>query len=237
MSTTVSRPAAPADVVVLQYAVPIRMVAIPLGILVAAVVVMTAITWTVVRGGGSGADLEYNGAVVWSLFGFVVAVGVQSVSVTFPLALALGTTRRTFTIGTLVSAAVESVMLAAAALLLLGLERLTGGWFVGAPVLADATLGGGNPLLLVGTMFGLSLTALSVGALYGAAWIRFGAWGPAGLGIASAVLLAAVLLVAQPVIPGLTAAMGAWGSVLIGTALVVVSMTGAYVLLRRASVR
>lgn len=237
MTTAVTRPASPADVVVLQYAVPTRMVTIPIGILVVVVLVMTAVTLTVVRGGGSGEDLAQNGAVVWSLFGFVVAVGVQSVSATFPIALALGTTRRTFTLGTLVTAVAESVLLAAAALLLLGLERLTGGWFVGARVLSDDTLGGGDPLLLVAVMAGCSFTALSVGALYGAAWVRFGARGPATLGIATGVLLAALLLVALPAVPAVAAALGAWALVLTGAVVVAVSVAGELVLLRRAGVR
>jgi len=237
MTTAVTRPASPAAVIALQYAVPTRMVTIPVGILVAVVAVMTAITLLVVRGGGSGTDLADNGAVVWSLFGFIVAVGVQSVAVTFPIALALGTTRRTFTLGTLATAAIEAAVLTAAALLLLGLERLTGGWFVGARVLSDGTLGGGDPLLLVATMFGGGLTALSIGALYGAAYVRFGARGPAALGIGTGVLLAVLLLVALPVLPAAAAALGAWGLVLAGLVLIAVSVAGEYLLLRRASVR
>jgi hypothetical protein len=179
MSTvTVTRAASPADVVRLQYAVPTRMLVVPLVILGAVVVVMTAVTAAVVHSGGTAKDLDYNGAVIWSLFGFIAAVGVQAVSVTFPLALALGTTRRTFTLGLLATAVAESAVLTAAALLLLGIERLTGGWFVGARVLSDSTLGGGNPLLLVAVMFGSSLTALAVGGLYGASWVRVGRSGP-----------------------------------------------------------
>ena len=56
-ATTVQRPASPADVVALQYANPTRMVAIPVGILLAVVVVMTAVTVAVVRAGGRAADL------------------------------------------------------------------------------------------------------------------------------------------------------------------------------------
>src|SRR4051812_43888333 len=108
MTVSTARPASPMDVVRLQFAVPTRMLAMPLGILVAVVVAMTAITVAVVEVGGAAADLDGNGAVIWSLFGFVVALGVQTVSVNFPLALAFGVTRRTFTFGVLVTALTES---------------------------------------------------------------------------------------------------------------------------------
>lgn len=235
--SVVSRPASPADVVRLQYAVPTRLVTIPLAILVAVVVVMSAVTAAIERGGGSSSDLDTNGAVIWSLFGFIASVGVQAVSVTFPLALALGSTRRTFTLGTLTSAAAESVLLAGAALVLLALETLTGGWFVGARVLGDATLGGGNPLVLVAVMFGSTLTALAVGGLYGASWVRFGSRGPLVLGIGTSIVAVLALLLLLAPIVQLVEALGAWSFVLAGAAMVVLSTLGEYLLLRSASVR
>ncbi len=235
--STVARPARPTDVLVLQYAMPTRMVVVPLGILVAVVVVMVAVTIAIVRGGGSGDDLEYNGAVAWSLFGIVVSIGVQSVSVMFPLALALGTTRRTFTAGTLLTAAAESALLTLAALLLLGIERLTGGWFVGARVLGDATLGGGNPLLLIAAVFGGSLTALAVGGLYGASWVRFGARGPAVIGLGTALVVVLALLAFLPAVVSAAQALGSGSAVVVAVVLIAGSTLGEYVLLRRASVR
>jgi hypothetical protein len=238
MSTTaLRRPASPTDVMALQYAVPTRLLVIPLGILVGVVIVMSVVTALIVQGGGSAADLEYNGAVIWSLFGFIVALGVQAVSVSFPLALALGSTRRTFTLGTLASALGEALALTAAALLLLGLEALTGGWFVGAHVLSDATLGGGNPLVLVAVMVGGMLTALTVGGLYGAAWVRFGFIGPLGLGIATALLVLIVLITFLPAAALVVQALGVWTWALAGAVLIIVSVAGQYVLLRRATVR
>ena len=231
------RPASPTAVVALQYAVPTRLLAIPLSILIGVVVVMSVVTAAIVRGGGSAADLEYNGAVIWSLFGFIVAVGVQSVSVTFPLALALGSTRRTFMLGTLASAAGEAVVLTVASLVLLGLETVTGGWFVGAHVLSDATLGGGNPLMLVAVMFGGMLTALAVGGLYGAAWVRFGFLGPLGLGIGTALLVVVLLIAFLPAAALVVQALGVWTWALAGAVVVTASTAGEYFLLRRATVR
>lgn len=234
---TVSRPANPVDVLALQYANPTRMVLIPLGILVAVVVVMTGVTVAVVRSGGTVADLDFNGAVIWSLFGFVVATGVQAVAVAFPLALALGSTRRSFTLGVLATGVAQSALLTAASLLLLGLERLTGGWFVGARVLGDSTLGGGNPLALVAVMFLSALTALAVGGLFGAAWIRFGARGPAALGIAVAAVAVLALIAFPPDVAALGLAFEPWWLAIAAAVTIVLATSGEYLLLRRASVR
>jgi hypothetical protein len=239
MSTTptVARSATPLDVIALQYANPTRLVTIPVGILVAVVVVMTAITLAVVSNGGSGADLDYNGSVVWSLFGFVVAIGVQAVSIVFPLALALGSTRRAFTLGVLATAALQAALLTVGSLALLGLETLSGGWFVGARVFSDSTLGGGNPLTLIAVMFLASLTALTVGGLFGASWIRFGSRGPMGLGIGLSVVVVLALLLLFPEILAAARAFETWWLAVAAVVVVALSTVGEYLLLRRASVR
>lgn len=235
-STTV-RPASPLDVVTLQYANPTRMITIPLTILAAVVVVTSAVTVVVVQGGGTAMQMDSNGSVIWSLFGFIVAVGVQGVAVAFPLALALGSTRRSFTAGMLLTAALEAVLLTAASLLLLGLELATGGWFVGARVLRDSTLGGGQPLALTAVMFLAALSAITVGALFGAAWTRFGPRGPMVLGLGLAVVLVVALLVLAPSLAALAQAFAAWWLAIAAVVVVAVSTVGTYLLLRRASVR
>ena len=237
MSTTVSRPASPVDVVALQLANPTRMVTVPLGILAAVVVVMVAVTIAVVQAGGRGSDLEYNGAVIWSLTGFMVAVGVQSVAVAFPLALALGSTRRSFTLGVLATEVLQALGLTVAALVLLGLELATDGWFVGARVLSDSTLGGGNPGVLAVTVLLGALSALASGGLFGAAFVRFGSRGPVVLGIAVAALAVLVLLVLLPQIIAAAAAFQTWWLVVAALVVVAVGTAGEYLLLRRASVR
>ncbi|MFD1720003.1 hypothetical protein [Amnibacterium endophyticum] len=236
MSTTVARPASPAAVVALQYANPSRMVSIPLAILVAAVVVTSGIVVALSAHGGDGA-LESNGAVVWSIVGFVVAIGVQAVAVTFPLALALGATRRTFTAGVLLTAVLESALLTAAALALLGLERVTGGWFVGARVLGDTTLGGGDALALVAVMSLLSLSALTAGAVFGAAWIRFGARGPLVLGLALSAAAVVALLVLAPAFGEAGRVFEPWWLAVAAGVVVAASTVGTAALLRGATVR
>lgn len=236
-ASTVARPAGPLDVIALQYANPTRMVTIPLVILSAVVAVTSVVTALVVQGGGTAHDMESNGSVLWSTLGFIVAVGVQVVAVSFPLALALGSTRRTFTAGVLATAALEAALLTLAALVLLGLEVLTGGWFVGARVLGDATLGGGDPLALAAVMFLAVLTAIVAGGLFGAAWVRFGARGPLvlGVGIATAAVLA--LLVLAPSLESAARGFQGWWLAVAALVVVAVSTAGTLLLLRRAAVR
>jgi len=133
---------------------------------------------------------------------------------------------------------VQALLVAVAAVLLLGLETLTGGWFIGARVLVVEGAGDGDPVLLAGAMFLAVLTALLVGGVFGAAWTRFGSAGPLllALGIAVAVVLAAlagagasaavVATVSQPWVPGATAG-----------GIAALALLGQYLLLRRASVR
>lgn len=231
-----ARPTGPLDVIALQYANPTRLVTVPLAILGAVVVVTSAVT-LVLRQTGAAGELESNGTVIWSLFGFIVAVGVQAVAVVFPLALALGSTRRTFTAGVLVTAVAEAALLTASALLLLGLERLTGGWFVGARVLGDATLGSGNALVLVAVMFLASLSAIATGAAFGASWIRFGAPGPLVLGAALAAVAVLALLLLAPALDPLSAAFAPWWLAVAAVVVVAASTAGTHLLLRRAAVR
>jgi hypothetical protein len=230
---TVQRPASPATVLALQYAAPARVIVIPLGVLAAVVVVMSVITVAVVRAGGRPEDLDHNGAIVWSLFGFVVALGVQAVAVSFPLALAFGSTRRTFTVGTLATSLVESAMLTVAALVLLGLEVVTAGWFVGARVLRDSTLGGGDALALAAAVFLGGMTALALGGVFGASWVRLGSRGPALLGIALALVLAVGLIGFLPAIIDLASSFEVWWAAVAAVVIVAVSMVAQYLLLRR----
>jgi hypothetical protein len=237
MTTTTARPASPADVLALQYVNPTRMVVVPLSIVLAVVVVMIAVSVVIARLGGDPAAADWNGALVWSITGYTIAIGVQVVATSFPLALALGTTRRTFVLGNLLTVGAQALLFTAAALVLLGLELATGGWFVGARVLADGSLGGGNGLLLALIMGLGSLTALSIGGVFGAAHVRFGARGPLLLSLGLVLVLAAGLLVLLPALIAAAVGFEPWWLVVAAVVLVVVSLGGQYAFLRRAAVR
>ncbi|PWJ50273.1 hypothetical protein SAMN06264364_12383 [Quadrisphaera granulorum] len=178
-----------------------------------------------------------NPGVLWALPGFLGYYGVQSVATTFPFALALGTSRRAFTTGTLAFHGLLSAYIAVVGLVLLGVERLTGQWFVGLYLMDVVVLGGGDPLRLVGILFFGSLTMLSLGALFAAAWVRFGPRGPVVLGITSAALLAAVALLLAPHLGAVADAFQLWWLAATAAGIIAVACVGELALLRRASVR
>lgn len=232
-----STSASPADVVALQYGNRYRMVGTPLIILGAVVVVSIIAEVAILRAGGDLTDADYNSGVVWGLAGYMVAVGVQNVSSSFPFALALGSTRRAFVLGNLLTSFAQSALLALVLLVLLGLESLTRGWFIGGAVVAVNTLGGGNPLLLVVVVVLGMLVALSVGAVFGAAWIRYGARGPTAIALGTAAIVVLALLIAAPSLTAIAAAFEPWWLAVLAAALIVASTIGEFLLLRRASVR
>ena len=231
------RPASPGDVVALQYSNRNRMLGVPLYILGGVVLLTVAISLAVVRAGGDLDDADFNASVLYSVLGYTVAIGVQNVSGSFPFALALGSTRRTFVLGNLLTSAAQALLVAAAAVVLLGIEVVTRGWFIGAKALSPVLLGAGNPVVLGGVMLLATLTALSVGGAFGSSYVRFGARGPllVSLGIAVAVVVLLLLLVPQAA--PITAAFRPWWLAAAGTAVIGLSTIGQYCFLRRASVR
>ena len=232
-----TRPASPIDVVALQYSNRNRMIGIPLYILGAVILLSVAISIAILRAGGSLDGSDYNASVLWSVLGYMVAIGVQTTATSFPFALALGSTRRSFVLGALLTAAAQAVLITVAAEILLALELLTDGWFVGARVVTSVLLGDGDPLLLAGVMFLAILTALTVGGVFGAAWVRYGALGPVLLSLGVVIVgVVAVLAFGSSLVSFASLFAPSWigwiGAVVIGLAVV-----GQYVFLRRASVR
>jgi hypothetical protein len=106
--------------------------------------------------------------------GFLVSVGVLAATRNFAMALAFGSTRRHFWLGTTAGFVVTAAVTAAAAVLMLGLERLTGHWFVGAYAFDVAVLGNGNIAQTFSVTFVLALLSLTVGALFGTVLRAFG---------------------------------------------------------------
>jgi hypothetical protein len=237
LAGTGRRPASPRDVLALQYGNPNRMVGVPLYILGGVVLLTVAISLAIVRAGGDLGDADFNASVLYSVLGYTVAIGVQNVSSSFPFALALGSTRSTFVLGNLATSAVQAVLVAGTAVVLLGVEVVTRGWFIGARALSPALLGGGDPVVLGGIMLLATLTALSVGGAFGSSYVRFGARGPliVAIGIAVAVVLLLLLLVPQAA--AVASAFRPRWLVVGGAAVIGLSTVAQYLFLRRASVR
>jgi hypothetical protein len=235
--TRTARPASPADVVALQYGNPNRMIGVPLYILSAVILLSIAISVIILRSGGTLEGSDYNASVLYSVLGYTVAIGVQNVSTSFPFSLALGSTRRTFVLGNLITSLAQGLLVSIASVVLLGLELATGGWFIGAKVMSSVLLGAGNPLVLGGVMLLAMLCALSAGGVFGAAWVRFGARGPLvlSLGITATVVLLLLLLLPQA--PAIAAAAQPWWVAAAGAIEIGLAVVAQYLFLRRASVR
>lgn len=173
----------------------------------------------------------------WGLSGYLVSLGVASVASVFPVAGALGTTRRDFTTGTLLTHVLASAYVTAVLVALLGLELLTGHWFLGVYVLDTTLLGSGNAAVLMVVTFLGSLTALTIGSAFGAVWLRFGPRGPLAVSAAVVLVLAVALLAAAPQLADLARAFQAWWLVVVAGAVVALASVGTAASLRRAASR
>ncbi len=178
-----------------------------------------------------------NMGVVWSLPGFLIYYGVQAVATTYPFALALGTTRRNFILGTMISNVLQAAYVALLLVALLGLELATGHWFSNAYVLDVYAVGAGNPLILAVSGFLGVLFCLTVGGLFGAIWVRFGAKGPGILGLALGLALALTVLILAPNLGEIFAGITRGGVALGAVLAILVALVGTWFAMRRASVR
>lgn len=222
----------------------INVLVVPL-IITAVVFVVTVVIQVAIQrataGGSTAADYaagaRLNPAIAWAQTGYFVALGVSTVASTFPLAASLGTTRRDFALGTTLAHLLTSLYLTAVFTALLGLELLTDHWFGGFYVFDVGLLGAGDPATFAATIAVSSLLCLSIGSVFGAAWLRFGPRGPLAISLATVLVLAVVLLVAVPSFDALTTAFRPWWLVVGAAALIVLSVGGTFAFLRRASVR
>lgn len=234
----------PADVTRLQLTKRGAVFGLPLLIIGGAFVLTAIITLAIARiTGDMGANhpdaiagARSNQGIVWALSGFMVALGVYGATA-FPFALALGTTRRTFTLGTLLANTVIAAYVTAIFVALLGLELLTGHWFVNIYLVDVYLLGAGDVRILLPAVFLGALSLLSAGMLFGAAWVRYGVKGAGGLGLALALLFALGLLLLAPALHDIAAAFQVWWLAVAAVVLIAASSAGALLLLRGASVR
>lgn len=175
-----------------------------------------------------------------SLYITVAIVFLQAVTQLFPMALGLSLSRRTFYLGTLLAAAVQSLGYGVALTVLTLVENATAGWGLGLSFWARGPVDVGNPALQVVVFAVPMFLAAVLGIGTGVVVKR---WGQTGMWA-----LAVVLLLAG----GITAALITWRSgwpavgsffvdtsivalLLVGPAVVAVAVAGASFLgLRRA---
>lgn len=186
---------------------------------------------------GYTAEARHNPAIAWSLPGFLIYYGVQAVATTYPLALAFGTTRRNFILGTFFANVLQAAYVALLLLALLGIELATGHWFSSAHVIDTYVMGAGNPGVLLATGFLGVLGCLTVGGVFGAIWVRFGAKGPAVLGLGLGLLAALALLTIAPKLGEIFMSITRPGLALTAAVIMLVALVGTWFAMRRASVR
>lgn len=216
---------------------------VPASILLLAILISVIIALAMQRGGVDPTSAEYvagfrnNTGVVGSITGFLVYLGVQAVATTFPFGMSLGTTRRAYTLGTVMYFVVQAAYIAVISVVLLFVEKLTGHWFVSAYALDSGLLGDGNPFKLAVIMFVLTLTAMSIGGVFGAVFVKAGAKGPLILGISLGLVLALAILFTVPYFSAIFAS-GVMAKLLgAGLVIALVANCGTYLGLRTASVR
>ncbi|WP_308466452.1 hypothetical protein [Rathayibacter soli] len=180
---------------------------------------------------------RYNPGLVYALAGFLGYLGVQSVGTTFPFALTLGATRRAFTGGTLVWAAIMSAYLTVVFAVLMLIEKATGHWFSNFYIFDVNVLGAGDLTRLVPIVFLGTLTLLTLGGAFAAAWVRFGSRGPVALAVCVVLVLIVALIIVIPSMPAIVAAFQLWWLAVAAIVVVALSAAGSWLMLRSAIVR
>jgi hypothetical protein len=227
----------------LHYAKRVMMLGVPLYILAGVLAFSAIISLIFWRAGSEIGSPDWiegsrnNQGMLWAFIGFMVYMGVQSVATTFPLGLSLGSTRRSFTLGTLLSHVALAAYLAAITAVVFLLEVATNHWFVGFYLTDVIILGDGDLGRLLTIQFLTVLTALSVGAAFAAVWVRFGNRGTTLMSLGLGIALAAALVLLVPSLPGIAEAFRLWWLAVAAIVVIAISALAEYLCLRRASVR
>ncbi|GGE93283.1 hypothetical protein [Mycetocola zhadangensis] len=180
---------------------------------------------------------QSNPGILYSLAGFLVYLGVQSVATTFPFALSLGATRRGFAGGTVLWAVLVSAYLAFVFAVLTTIEIATDHWFAGFYVFDVYVLGAGDLSRLLPTVFLGTLSMLTIGGVFGAAWLRFGARGPQVIGVGVGLVLVLALIVLIPSAAEILGRFELWWLAVTAAVVIALSSAGMWSLLRSAIVR
>lgn len=215
----------------------------PLHIALFVALISVLIALLFLRGGsvpGSAIWIEssqLNPGLAYAFPGFLGYLGVQSVATTFPFALTLGASRRSFVGGTLLWAIITSAYLTAVLAALTMIEIATDHWFSGFYIFDVNVLGAGDLTVLIPIVFIGTLAILTLGGVFGAAWIRYGARGPQLIAASVVVVLIVALIFILPSAPAIFAAFQLWWLAVLGAIVIALSTIGMWLLLRSAIVR
>lgn len=203
-------------------------------------VIIALIFW---RGGSQPGAADWiqgsqsNPVIVYALGGFLVSFGVASVATTYPFALTLGSTRRAFVTGTLLWQALVAAYVAVVFLALTLIEITTNHWFIGFYVFDIYVLGTGDPWRLLVIVFLGVLAFLSIGAVFAAAWVRFGVRGPQLLALGLIVALGLGIAILVPSFATIIAAFQLWWLAIGGVSVIALASLGTWLFLRSAIIR
>lgn len=175
-----------------------RQVLVVPGLVMAAILLINAAVWFIISATTSESDrhaalqgTQFSGGSFY-IFVFMLILGLQVVTATFPFALGLSVTRRDFSLGSAVTFILLAAAFSVAFSLLSMAETATGGWFLGGHLFTSIYFGAnvGQRLLIV--FFGL-LFCFFAGAMAGTLFMRWRALGVM-LGGATLAVLAVVAL-------------------------------------------
>lgn len=192
--------------------------------------------------GNAGEGLQYSGASSW-IFVYMMVIAVQSMNLTFPLALGYGVTRRDFYLGSSLTFVLLAAMYAVGLTILAQIEAATGGWGIGHRMFTAIYFGGTDvewwSRLL--TFFFILLFFFFLGASVATLYVRWKATGLVFYFISlGAVVVGAIALLTYTETWGLVGdffslgALGVSAWLLVPTALA--GLAG-YLVLRRATPR
>lgn len=153
-----------------------------------------------------------NFGSVFSFPGFLIVVGALCANRQFGAALAFGSTRRGFWLGTMLGFLETSLATGLFTIVALACEMLSHHWWFGVHAFNVSILGSGNYGIAFLVVFGMSMMSLLAGATFGTIFRSFGQMALTWSLIATAVVLLALFAVfiwkSDPVIRFFTP----WGS-------------------------
>ncbi len=215
----------------------------PVGIVLASAVISAVIFLAMQRAGVNPSDPSYedyargNASIFYALPGFLGYFGVQAISTTFPLAIALGNTRQSFVFGTVIANLFQSVYIALMVLGLLGLELLTNHWGLDIYIFDVWVLGSGNPVQLFITVLLGGFTILCLGGVFAAVWVKAGSKGPLIMGAVLGLALAATALIVAPHLAEIMAWFTGLKAALIAVGVSILAILATWFAMRHTSVR
>lgn len=182
--------------------------------------------------------LQYSGASGF-IFIYMMVVAIQTINLTFPLALGYGVTRRDFWLGSSLTFVLLAAMFAIGITILSVIETATGGWGLGGHMFTAIWFGETGPQRLF-VIFTLLMFFLFFGSAIATVYVRWKSNGVAGFFIALTLVLvglAALVTFTQnwPAVGNFFAVSGALGTVAGTYVITVIAAVTGFIFLQRAT--